>query len=197
MSVLNDIIADVYALTNRPDWVNETFMAVRAATLKAHQREFYAKDLIETGINFPTSDYQQAIEPKSLFPRYRSMKYLRKFDAVNSTPGVFLKERTPESILDSYKSTYANIWYQAGIEIQINMDTKEQFMLLGIYAHPDITAAGYNSWIAQEFPFAVTFEATATIFKLLGMADQVARYSGLAAEQYTLIDTSNITSSGE
>ena len=54
MTVFSDLLSDVYAVTNRPDLVADTKLAVRTATLKAHRSDFYPKDLFETGLTFST-----------------------------------------------------------------------------------------------------------------------------------------------
>ena len=56
MTTLTDLCADVYTITNRPDLINETKLAVKAATLKMHQSDYYYRDLLEQGITFDTSD---------------------------------------------------------------------------------------------------------------------------------------------
>lgn len=47
-----ELVADVYTLTNRPDLVGETVLAVQAATLKAHQSDDYIYDFREQSIVF-------------------------------------------------------------------------------------------------------------------------------------------------
>jgi len=44
MATLNSLMDDVYILTNRPELVAETRLAVKKATLKLHQLDFFAKD---------------------------------------------------------------------------------------------------------------------------------------------------------
>ena len=80
MSIFTDLCDDVYTITNRPDLINETKLAVKAATLKIHQSDYYYRDLIEQGIAFLTSDYIQQFDIYSLFPNYRALKYIRRYD---------------------------------------------------------------------------------------------------------------------
>lgn len=69
MSVFSDLVADVYTLTNRPELVDMTKLAVRSATLKAHQTDFYPKDLYETGIEWNPVAYIQSLEYRLVVPR--------------------------------------------------------------------------------------------------------------------------------
>lgn len=50
MASLNSLVSDVYTLTNRPDLVAETALAVKKATLKMHHVDFFARDIWESGI---------------------------------------------------------------------------------------------------------------------------------------------------
>jgi hypothetical protein len=193
MATLTDLMNNVYTLTNRPDYVSETMLAVQRATLKAHQRDFYSKDLFETGIQFPSADYYQTLEPKSINAAYRSLKYLRKYDAVNSCPGKFLTNCGPLDLFDEYGYSKTDIYYQAGIEVNIRMSTQEQFMLLGMYVHPVVTEAGYLSWIADEFPDAIVAEAAANVFGSLGFIGQRDYYRKMVQEAYFTVDAANIT----
>lgn len=199
MTSLASLTADVITLTNRPDLVGETALAIRAATLKAHGSDYYYKDLFETGIQFSFSLAQQALEYKTLIPRWRALKYLRQFDPSTTpgTPGKFLELITPESVLDSYSVSKENVCYVAGLELQIRCLIATQYFSLGCYVHPDVTTAGYSSWIADEIPFAIIYEAAATLFKTFGFDEQVAAYRQLVTEQYAILKMSNIVAIGE
>src|SRR3954471_21770445 len=102
MSTFAELVADVYTITNRSDLVTETELAVKSATLQLHRSDFFYKDLLETAIQYTTSDYLQAVDYRTLFPRYRALKYLRKFDGTSEGVGMFFPILTPEEVLDSY-----------------------------------------------------------------------------------------------
>jgi len=87
MASLSSLISDVYILTNRPDLVAETELAVKKATLKLHHVDFFKKDLFETGITWNPVAYIQSLEYKNIHPRWRKLDYLRKYE--DSIPGTF------------------------------------------------------------------------------------------------------------
>ena len=87
---LNELIAEVYTITNRPDLVAQTLTAVRSATLKMHQRDYFYKDIFETAINFSTAAYLQQLEYRTLIHRWRALKYIRKTDSTAYQDGAFL-----------------------------------------------------------------------------------------------------------
>jgi len=195
MATFTELCADVYTITNRPDLVNETKLAVRAATLKAHQQDFFYKDILETGVSFSTADYVQSLEYRTIFPRYRALKYIRKCDAAG-TPGDTLSIITPAQFLDRYGYQKQDICYAAGEVIQIKSSTQLQYILFGCYINPDVNEATYNSWIALDHPFAIVYEAAAVVYKGIGQDEQATLYNKLCAEQYAFIKSSNIEAEG-
>lgn len=196
MTTLAQLSADVYSLTNRPDMVAETNLAIRSATLTVHQREYYFRDIFETGIQFTTPSYLQTFEPKAVLPFFRSIKYLRKYDSIGQCPGKLLDRITPDQVFNDYGVDYVNVYYSAGAEIQIKMNTQEQFMLFGCYLNPNVTSDMYSSWIADDYPFAIVYMAAAQVFKTLGADVQSNNYATLARDQLILLDTNNIIDTG-
>lgn len=192
----SELCAEVYTITGRPDRVAETESAVKAATLKAHQSDFYYKDLFESGIAFDSASFVQNLDYRSLLPRWRALKYLRKYDATSGTPGKELDLIVPENVLDGYSVQRQDICYVAGAYVQINSATQEQYYLLGCYLNPDITKTGYTSWVALDHPYAIVFDAAATVFKAIGKDEETANYRQLVAEQIALLRGSNIIATG-
>lgn len=198
MSVFSSLCADVYTLTNRPDYVGETALAVKAATLKAHASDSYFKDLFETGIVFTPADYLQTIDYRVIAPKYRALKYLRKFDVPSNTPGKFFKIKTPDDVVDDYGKDLLDIAYVAGSVIQVKSSTLITNALFGCYIHPTVDSdATFNSWIANEYPYAIIYEAAAIIFGMLENIKARDFYRGMAIE-YTQseVKSHNVVASG-
>lgn len=193
---LSELIAEVYTLTNRPDLVAQTLSAVRAATLKIHQSDYYYKDLFETGISFTSAEYLQQIEFRNLIPHWRAFKYLRKTDVTGTQQGDLIELIPPESVLDDYSLNRSNVCYVAGAVIQVRSSTQLQYALLGCYVNPNITELGYNSWVALDHPYAIVFEAASTVFKMIGDTDQFAAFTQLSGLQIAEVRGSNIQAQG-
>lgn len=193
---LSELYAEVYSLTQRPDKVAETESAVKAATLKAHQSDFYYKDIFEFGIAFDTSEYVQNLDYRAAQPRWRALKYLRKYDYVNEAPGKLLDILLPDQVFDRYGTQKQDICYVAGAFVQINSSSQEQYYLLGCYLNPDINSFSYTSWIAQDHPYAIVYDAVATIFKSIGKDNESTLYRTLVAEQIMMVKMSNVQAIG-
>lgn len=195
MATFTELCEDVYTLTKRPDLVAETKLAVKAATLKAHQVDDFYKDIREEGVSFSLADYLQSLEYRSIFPRFRKVKYIRKSD-VSGNAGSFLSPITPTSALDAYGSHKADVFYGAGELIQLRSSTEFQYIFFGFYENPDLTEASFNSWVALDHPYAIVYEAAATIYKMIGQDEQASMYKRLCDEQYQFLKQANIEVEG-
>lgn len=196
---LTSLVAAVITLTNRPDLVGATTLAVKNATLKAHNTDFYYKDIFETGVQFDISLTQQSLEYKTLIPRWRAVKYVRKYLVNPDGTGIagdFLNIVTPEDVIDSYQTDRENVFYVAGLELQIRSIDAQQYYLLGCYVRPDITDDNYSSWIADEQPMAIVYEAAAIIFKTIGFDEQLAAYKQMVADEYAQLKITNVVANG-
>jgi hypothetical protein len=200
MATFAELVADVKLMTNRPDLDAEIKLAVKAATLKAHQTDYYPYDMYGVAIQWNPIAYQQRLDYITLIPRWRSFKYIRKYTPAtpiaSSVDGVFFKVIEPESSLDGYGINKENVCYLAGIHIEIRSNTMDEYMLLGCYLHPDVNETTYDSWVAISQPYAITYEATSKIFKQTGYDEQAAMLNKEVIEQYTLLRNNNIIMQG-
>lgn len=188
------LLTDVYSLTSRPDLVNETIYAVRAATLKGHQSDFYPKDIVESGVEFALPGHIQQLAYKELFPQWRALSYARKTDT--QTPSEFFNIISPTDVLDSYSVHKVDVCYQAGASINFRSSTEFQYLLVGYYANPITHPDTYSSWIAEEHPAFIVYDAAATIFKTIGYDEQNAAYRDMVATEIALLKQNNIQAEG-
>lgn len=194
---LTELQQEVYTLTNKPSLVAETLAAVRSATLKLHQSDYYYKDLFETGVVFTSAEYVQQIEYRTLIPRWRSLKYIRKSDVSGDNEGKFLEVLAiPEMVEDQYGINKTDVCYVAGSVINIKSSTQLQYAIMGCFLNPDITVATYNSWIALDHPYAIVYDAAAAVFKMIGDTDQYAAFTRMAMEELNNLKISNIQAVG-
>lgn len=196
MTTLSDLQQMVYAVTNRPDLVAETLTALKAATLKMHHSDFYPKDIFETGIEFATSDFYQTFEVKVPIPLYRAHKYSRYYDAVGQVAGKKFEFISPEKVIDGYSVERVDILYPAGVNLQYKGSIEFQYILFGCYVHPNVADTTYASWIADEHPYAIVFEAVRVLFGGVGLQEQAIMYEKFVSEQLAELKLSQITGEG-
>ena len=191
-----ELLTNVYTITNRPDLVAETKMAIKQATLKAHHFDFFPKDLYENVLSFSNADYIQQLDYRALVPNWRALKYLRKYDAVGLTPGMELSILNVDQVFDGYALEKTDVCYLAGVNINIKSSTSEQYYIFGCYVHPSIDENTYNSWIALDAPFAIINEAARNIFKLIGFDEMSRTYDQLVTEQFAELQRNNLLANG-
>lgn len=201
---LAELLAEVYALTNRPDLSAESTSAIKAALLKMHHVDFFYKDLQAALVSLPGTDFVASFET-SLLPRFRAMKFIRKWyatslntqvwPAANGMAGPFLTLKEPSDILSSYGRELLDIYYVAGTSVNIRTSDAPPKLLVSWYQNPNATLAGLNAgtdWVCIEHPFAIVFDAASSVFKMIGYDEQSARFSQLVSEQIALLRISNI-----
>lgn len=197
MATFTELCNDVYTITKRPDLVDDTKLAVKAATLKLHQSDFYQKDIFETSINFSSLDYIQQLDVYTLFPRFRALKYFRRYDSSGTgSAKEFFKVLSPVELVDDYGIDKTNVCYLAGSVLNIRSKTAFDTALIGLYQNPVIDELTYSSWVAVGHPYAIVFDAARLLFKQIGFDEQSAMYEKLVAEQIAEIRASNILAEG-
>lgn len=192
-----DLCNEVYAITNRPDLVAETKSAVKAATLKCHHFDFFYKDLLEVPLQWQIKKFLQEFEYRTQIPRYRALKYIRHFDVMSDSPGDFFEILDPTVVLDSYGVHRDNAAYVAGELVKLRCSREFDYVLFGCYVHPSILEGSYSSWVALEYPYAIIYEAAASVFKMVGFDEQSAAMRAEAANLLIELRNSNILAQGE
>lgn len=215
MSLFDDIVSGsdgVYSITNRPDLVAETKLAVRQATLAAHRSDYYPRDRIELGLPLTSAALFQLDIP-TYFPNWRAFSWLRPYDLVTgSLSSIVLgpdEMLAPDAILDEYLIEKVNIWYVAGNNINIKLEAAYGGLLFGYYANPVLSPEGsYESWIAREQPALIVLDAAKRVFESVGWAEQAARLgvmlfgpgpgtpSNPTGGEYALLKSSSLTGAG-
>ncbi len=93
-----------------------------------------------------------------------------------------------------YKEDYA--YYLAGDLLQVRVSDSHQYFNVGVYLYPDTTLAA-PSWIADQFPFAIQYEAARTLFKTIGYDEQSTAMERLLTEAMAEVRMVGIPTVGE
>lgn len=179
-----EILTEIYNITSRPDLVDLTKTAVKAATLKAHQTDFYSKDIYELSLQFTEKSYVHSLDYISKIPNYRALKYMRLYDTVTAESGKFFTVITPEEVLDQYNRELLDVCYVAGRVIEIKSSVEFDTILVGCYVLPNIVEAEYSSWVADLYPYVIIHEAARVVFGSIAMQAEAKSQAQFVAEQY-------------
>lgn len=233
---LQQLIQAVYTETNRADLEAQTLQAIFASTLKMHGLDFFDKDIKTFQAVFDVAGYIQFLDTTTM-PGHRRMAYLRKDDPTIYNPyetgggllpplplsssGIILSQNQaraiidfidPDEILDDYGVERTDVAIIAGTTIAIKSSTLLRYANVGWYAWPDCDIGNggnlYHSWIAQEYPFAIVYDAASSILQKIGMTDAARKYDavpdprsnagggGLVYSQIDMLLKSNIDHTG-
>lgn len=192
-----ELVDEVIAITKRPDLRTRTESAVRSSVLKAHTKDYFTKDIREAGVEFDAMNQVQSFIPKETYPRYRAPAYLRiyntnSYELSGGSVGNFLNKREIYDFKDSYGYDETDIYYQAGNQLNLRASCQFQRILMGFYQFPVITESGFTSWIAEEYPYAIVFDAARDIFSSIGHTESAQSYAQLTAEQYQILTIENV-----
>lgn len=199
----DELVQETLVIVKRPDLLGQIERAVRAAVLKIHSKDFFYRDLVETGIQFTSPAPKIHFEPKLIYPRFRKPKYVRNWhydetDLISyGHAGIFLDAVAPGNLIDYFGFDKTNVFYMAGNLLQLRSHSDISHILFGFFQYPDTTDAGFSSWIADEQPEAIYREAARAVFKGIGFDEQSAEQNALAAEQYQILTINNIPDNGE
>ena len=192
-----ELFTEVYNITGRPDLVDLTTSAIKSATLKAHNTDFYSKDIYEQSFIFTTADYTQSFDVITEIPNYRALKYLRLVDETTDEAAKFITILTPDEILDMWGRERTDVAYVAGRIIQIKASVEFTKILLGAYVSPIVTPdVSYSSWVADLYPYAIVHEAARIIFASIAMGAEKDSQKELVAEQYAELKINAVSDIG-
>lgn len=194
--VFEQFVNNVISITGRPDLIVDIKLAIRNATLKMHQSDFYPKDIFETGVDLEQSRYIHSFDYTSVAPNMRAVSYFRRVSDSSDQEGTFLTIITPQEILDSYNRNRNDIAYLAGRILEIRSLVSFRYGIFGCYVNPIVTEEKYSSWIAEQFPYLIEHEAARVIFKQTGYDEQAAESNRLVQEGVSLLKLSSIQAVG-
>lgn len=179
-----ELVNEVQIIVKRPDLSDRIQSAVRAATEKLHSLDFYYNDLVEVPVQFDKEFYIQNFSPKQVIPRFRKAKYIRIWNGgVDGAAKEFLEPIQIEAAIDGYGYERTNVFYMAGSLLQIRANRGILRVLFGAYKYPVVTPVeAYSSWIAEDFPWAIIYEAARTVYRSISMQEEANAYGALTAE---------------
>lgn len=179
------LLQDVYALTGRPDRVAETALAVRKATLKYHLSDLWKNDLTTSTVTLPVINsgtdlsfrYALDLTDSATYPLVKRVSSIKEYNAIPTGREIQFDEYDSDNILTDYRVERLNYWYQMGRQVTLRANKILVQLAVQYWKYPDVTAASYNSWIADQFPDFISCEAASSVFATVGKADEAARYA--------------------
>lgn len=190
MTLYEEVVSEVVAITGRPDLITENAAAIRKATLKLHLAELWPRDLVEilvTGLTpISAGSNKYAIDITAApFARFKQAEYFRNSSDQYGVLTYDILEAI--AILDGYGVERPRYSYLAGSSFIIRSDISIATIEVGYYQRPDLSPETYNSWIAQTYINAIADEAASYVFKAIGKDDEFQRHKDAYKENYLML----------
>lgn len=183
MAIFDDILADVYVLTDKYNLVAESKLGIRAATVKLHGLEFWREDRVEEEVAVTTSEGQFSINlPAALANPCRKVEAIKR---VNSD--VYFEEIDPKQLLDGFGHRRYNTYYRVGNVLRFLTDSGDASVYVSYYKHPVAVETGYSSWIADSYPILVALEAASFVLSSIGDKEAAAKIDGMKGEHLNVL----------
>jgi hypothetical protein len=190
MTTFAELLDNVYTVTNRPDLIAETTLAIQKATIKEHSAIDWPRDLQSSNVialDNTAGNWKYAIQVSdiALASTVRKIKTIR--EVLATTPNVFytfqgywgevdFTEQAADNIFDNYGLERYNYYLREGTNIILTAYRQVDQIGVVYYSLPITIPASYASWIADMYPYVIYEAATADIFKLIGKTDESQLY---------------------
>lgn len=216
MSTLLSLAADVYVITNRPDLVAETKVAIRKAIRKFHGADTFKRDLrtqrVDMKVLTPTepNQYRWAIDlatftrwrrfksvnyPAGLIPPYNQIPAPMRDIAYGVNRTNNFVEISPDNLYDGYGYERLNYFMVVGNTVNVKSGWYIDLLEFAYYQWPEIPASDsttLGSWIATDYPDAIVEEASGQVFKMIGKDEEFNRFNALFLENLSILRASDL-----
>lgn len=174
MTTFAEMEALVVGQTRRPEVAAITAAAIRTATLRAHHVDFFPRDLATSQLPYvPNSSavYYDFTTVSATLPRLRALQLLECVELNTYTPTEELGYRELQDLYDSDNIRRPSIYTLIGDTLRIYPRSVTGLLNVYYYQNPLTTEAGYNSWIANDYPDELAMWAAAIVFARTGFAE--------------------------
>jgi hypothetical protein len=94
--------------------------------------------------------------------------------------------------MNNYNQEFTDYWYEAGNNLQLRTANATTSVKVGYYRNPDVATLTYSSWIADLYSNAISDDAAAQVFKLIGKDEEYARFSQISTDNFRILQMSQI-----
>ena len=175
---LIELVEAVIVNTNHPELQKETQLAVQRSTIKMHQLDFFSLDLTQGQIKFAPT-----INPRiDLALLGKGMRRLASVTGITQQGGF-----TPLEKLDllSAMETKGQVGYTVvgGSLVIQSGGVPLSAIIFTYYTNPVTDLARYNSWIANNHPFAIIDDASAAVLASVGANERAGYFANLVGSK--------------
>lgn len=189
MALWDDLLDEIYVLTNRPDLSAETAIALRQTTRLAHKSGKYWRDLKTKLITGLALDAIQSIDLAVEAPRFRGVARLCSTD----NPQLEFKDTLASDLLDPDGYYRTNVYWGLGNRLNVRAAAPEAAYTLDYFEYPIMTpTASYATWLAEEHRDLLVTMSAANVLSMVGETEIAGRLQGLATAELAMLKNSNL-----
>lgn len=179
MTTFADMQAAVIANTKRPELVVLTDNAIRMATLRAHQVDFFPRDQSNVSLNYtPIVSGQIYVDYTTLYsiaPLIRTPDFMQSIDLVTGLPTENLEHVVDfKNFWNEYNELRSSCFTLLGANLRARSLSNTGKFQLYYYSNPAVDTIGYNSWIADMYKEELAMWAAAIVWMRSGFQEIAA-----------------------
>lgn len=185
----NEAVAEVIAMTSRPDKATAISSAINAVLSLCTMKASFARDLVETTIAVDPTLYGDTIQfnnalPTPLVTRFRKFKYVKASGVRN-----YLRQISPDQIFSPGNAIQRDIYYVGGDNFTYVLSDLTPTLEIGYYQYPEIltgTTGKNDHWMLELMPWTIIELAAARIFKSIGDDTSFRVYQATGDESFRI-----------
>jgi hypothetical protein len=174
--IFSEAVAEVVAITKRPDKEVEIKSNLNKAITFFVLKDTFQNDLVETSLPIDPLLLGQTIDISMSTP---PLLRIRKFDYIRPRGQRYcLEEIKPEQLFTPKGYIQPNRYYLAGNNLTFTLSVPDSFLEVGYFVYPPVltTVTGSDRhWLLDNIPWAVIEWAASQTFQSIG-DDASARY---------------------
>lgn len=176
MTTFVEMQAAVIAQTKRPELVTLTDSAIRMATLRAHQVDFFSRDQASVPILYtPLVSNQIYVDYATIYaglPLLRTPDFMQSVDQATLLPTENLEFVVDYKYFwDEYNELRQSIFTLVGSTLRARTISNTGRFDLYYYKNPDVSTGLYSSWIADLYKEELAMWAAAIVWMRSGFQE--------------------------
>lgn len=197
MTTFAEMQAAVIEKTKRPELTDLTSSAIRMATTRAHQVDFFRRDQALGTLNYTVDTSQIFVDIANVFntlTRLRQFDFVQCIDLTTLQPSENLEFRDFKDFWNGDNELRQSVFTLIGSTLRVHPQVQTGRFSVVYYQNPDVATATYSSWIADSHMDELAFWAAGIVWARTGNTEQARIAQTLHVEPFKeMLITSYLT----
>lgn len=177
----SDAVAEVIAITVRPDRIEEAKSAINWAISYCCLKSNFAQDLAEGTLIIDPHFYGDTIDFSAQVTRFRKFKYIKPTGVKK-----YLRPIGSDQIFVPASYMQKDVYYVAGMNITYVLSALHPSLEIGYYQYPQILdgVTHTDHFLLDITPWAIIDLACARVFRSIGDSESFREYQTMGDELF-------------